>query len=410
MKFTKATVSRLALPPGKTEVIYFDDGFSGFGLRLRAGSGRRPAVSRTWIYQYRFRGKQRRYILLSVDAGENLADTFGPAYDLADTARAQVRLGVDPQAEKQKDKLDAAKKLVTLEIVAKKYIAAVSKDLRKSSAAALEYHLKTLWAPLKQSEINEIKLAHVAARIRTIADEKGGYTANRARASLHSLYSWAIGEGLANGNPVAGSNKATKEQKRDRVLSDNELVLIWRYSGDDHFGSIVKLLILLASRRDEVACMGRSEISASGSWVVPGHRTKNALPLSLPLPAAAQNIIDKQPIRDNRDFVFGYGEGGFSGFSNAKEALDKRIKKAGFKMASWRIHDIRRSVSTGMNNIGILPHVVEEILNHVSGHRAGVAGTYNYSRYDKEKREALQAWADHVTALVTPPAAAEAAE
>jgi integrase len=93
--------------------------------------------------------------------------------------------------------------------------------------------------------------------------------------------------------------------------------------------------------------------------------------------------------------VFGEGEGGFQGWSRAKAALDKRLNQAGVKVRPWRLHDIRRTVATRLADLGTLPHVIEAILNHVSGHKAGVAGVYNRATYAREKREALNAWADH---------------
>jgi hypothetical protein len=98
--------------------------------------------------------------------------------------------------------------------------------------------------------------------------------------------------------------------------------------------------------------------------------------------------------------VFGLTNNGFRGHGYAKANLDKRIKVSHAKLPPWVIHDIRRSVATHMAELGVQPHVIEAVLNHVSGHKAGVAGIYNRASYAKEKREALNIWAEHVTALV----------
>ena len=96
-----------------------------------------------------------------------------------------------------------------------------------------------------------------------------------------------------------------------------------------------------------------------------------------------------------------------SGFSKVKKRLDEIIAKnrkdngVTTKMPAWRIHDLRRVTSTGMNDIGVFPHVVEAVLNHVSGAaKAGVAGVYNKAKYNPEKRAALNQWADHVARIV----------
>ena len=140
-------------------------------------------------------------------------------------------------------------------------------------------------------------------------------------------------------------------------------------------------------------------------WTIGKDRTKNGLPHDVPLSSAAVAILRGIPRRDDRDFVFGSSNGPFQGWSNAKAALDARMAAAlkaergdGAKLSPWRLHDIRRTVATRLGDQGALPHVVEAILNHISGHRAGVAGIYNRAIYAAEKREALDKWADTVAA------------
>lgn len=146
--------------------------------------------------------------------------------------------------------------------------------------------------------------------------------------------------------------------------------------------------------------------TVSGLWTLPSVRTKNHREHSLPLVPAALALLPHP--RNGRDFVFGDGprrksdpHRGFSGWSKSKTALDARIAEAlGQSLPHWTVHDLRRSASTVMaDRLGVLPHIVEAILNHVSGHRAGVAGVYNRARYAAEMREALQCWAEHVAAL-----------
>ena len=120
----------------------------------------------------------------------------------------------------------------------------------------------------------------------------------------------------------------------------------------------------------------------------------------MPLSPAALEILRAAPRRDGRPLLFSEGSGGFSGWSKAKTALDKRIADAGVKVRPWRLHDLRRTAATGMGNkLGVLPHVIEAVLNHVSGHKAGVAGIYNKATYRAEKRQALKAWAEHLNDL-----------
>jgi integrase len=208
-------------------------------------------------------------------------------------------------------------------------------------------------------------------------------------------------EGLADTNPVVGTNRPTEERSRDRVLTNEELAQIWVACRDDDYGRIVRLLILTGQRREEVGGIAWDELDLDqGRWSIPRDRTKDGLPHDVPLTEAAILLLQSHPRREARQLVFGEAGGPFQGWSKAKAALDKRILKSGPRLAPWRLHDIRRTVATRMAEIGILPHVVEAVLNHVSGHKAGVAGVYNKASYNTEKRQALNHWAGHVARLV----------
>jgi integrase len=137
-----------------------------------------------------------------------------------------------------------------------------------------------------------------------------------------------------------------------------------------------------------------------GRWSIPRDRTKNGLPHDVPLAEPVITLLRGQPHRDGRSRVFGGAGGPFQGWSKAKAALDKRILASGTPGAAWRLHDLRRTVATRMAETGALPHVIEAVLNHVSGHKAGVAGVYNRATYEKEKREALNLWAQHMNVII----------
>jgi integrase len=119
----------------------------------------------------------------------------------------------------------------------------------------------------------------------------------------------------------------------------------------------------------------------------------------VPLSQPAIEILQVQVKRADRDLVFGEGAGPFQGWSKAKSAFDNRLQAAGMS-APWRLHDLRRTAATHMADLGVQPHVIEAILNHASGHKAGVAGIYNRSSYAAEKSASLTLWARHLTALI----------
>ena len=269
----------------------------------------------------------------------------------------------------------------------------------------MERHLRRHWKPLGERPLTSIKRSLVAKRLGEIARDNGGFAANRARAALSALFNWSIGEGFLDDNPVAGTHLPTEEVKRDRVLSDDEVALIWRHAGAGDFGVILRLLLLTGARRDEVGAMAWTELQGA-TWTIPAERTKNGRPHELELPSAAVALLANHPAREGRDLVFGSRAGPFSGWSKAKIELDARMLAAlkaerGVQAAlePWRLHDLRRTAATRMGDLGVQPHVVEAVLNHVSGSKAGVAGIYNRAAYRDEKRAALALWADRVTEL-----------
>jgi integrase len=199
---------------------------------------------------------------------------------------------------------------------------------------------------------------------------------------------------LPRGNPAASTNKRA-ERPRDRVLSDAELKLVWNAVPDDDYGSILKLLILTGARAEEISGLQWSEIDKD-AINLPGSRTKNKRAHTIPLSEPARAIIASIE-RGKRIHVFGRDDSGFYGWAKCKYRLDHKLGDAA---APWRVHDLRRTAVTHMAELGVQPHIIEAVINHVSGHKAGVAGVYNHAAYRQEKREALILWAEHVTALV----------
>jgi integrase len=210
-----------------------------------------------------------------------------------------------------------------------------------------------------------------------------------------------MGRGLLEQNPVIGTQVAP-EQSRTRVLSIGAPAAVWRGCDDNAYGAIVKLLILTGQRREEIGGLRSGEICGDYDAIAPPPtRTKNKQAHLVPLSATAHAILAGQPAA-LRAFVFDpKGRAApFTSWSRGKSLLDAALAQAGVKLKPWTVHDLRRSVATGMAELGVAPHIVEAVLNHASGHKAGVAGVYNRATYVPEKRAALVLWADHVMAAV----------
>jgi integrase len=269
------------------------------------------------------------------------------------------------------------------------------------------------FAPWHNRGIATITRTDVIERMDVIERNHSPYSARTARKVLSKLFVWAMGKAWVEANPVVGTMQPGTPSSRERVLTDAELVAIWRAcfqlptrplrsswrANDDAFGTIVHLLILTAARRSEIGGMRWSELDLNtGTWTLPAERSKNHRAHTIPLPQAALDILYTIP-RSEHDSVFGYN-GNANGFGSWDKCKMKLEHLLGDNVQAWWLHDLRRTAATGMANIGVPPHVIEQILNHVSGHKSGVAGVYNRATYDQQVKAALERWANHVLALV----------
>jgi integrase len=240
----------------------------------------------------------------------------------------------------------------------------------------------------------------------TRSPRRGTGIAGRTAAYGRACFAWAMKRGMVQNNPFAELPFPTAATKRDRVLSDEEAGAIWRAAGEAPlpFGAIVRLLILTGQRREEVAGMTWAELSEDlATWTIPATRTKNGIPHLVPLSQRARELLHALPSdrpgdvqgahqRAKLALVFP-GERGtpFSGWSKAKSALDTASGVSG-----WWLHDLRRTLATGLQRLGVRLEVTEAVLNHLSGSRAGVVGIYQRHDWAEEKRAALDAWSAHL--------------
>lgn len=383
VKLTRSALSNLALNPGQAERIWWDSEVAGLGYRLRGSRA-------TWV------------IRPPRDGGRSFLVTLGPAgvLEIAE-ARKAAREHLAQVALRQTPSLGRRHKpespSITVGETFARYVADAKKRMRPSTFANLLTHQRLHFASLHPRPLTDVTRRDVATTIRAIADSSGPQAALRARRTLSTFYGWCVGEGLAENNPVVGTNAPAQEVRRKRVLSETELVTVWQgCPAVDDFNRIMRLLILTGQRRKEIAGICWAEIDFNGAVLrLPADRTKNKRPHDVHLSRGALQILASAPRVGDRPLVFGSGNGPFSGFSKSKKRLDAELGIA----EAWRIYDLRRTVATGMAEIGVLPHIVEAALNHVSGHKAGVAGIYNRASYVNEKREALDRWSAHVEIL-----------
>jgi integrase len=319
-----------------------------------------------------------------MEASDRLALLLGAARRAASQANSNLRAGGDPRQDER-----------GLRTLIDRYLAHHVADKRPKTQGERRRHLLRDWGPYHARPAASLTRADLARHKLKLKAEHGPIAANRSAASLRAALTWAVDQGLLDTVPPFPRMAKGEERGRDRVLSLDELRAIWAATagGSDH-DVIVRLLMLSGQRREEVGGMRWAELDLErGLWSLPGSRTKNGRAHQVPLSRQAVALLGAREGLPGREYVFGEAEGSFSGWSRCKRRLDARSGVSG-----WTLHDLRRSFVTHLAELGISPHVIEAAVNHVSGHKGGIAGVYNRAVYGPEKARATQAWADHLLA------------
>jgi integrase len=384
MKLTQSIVNALELPAGKSEHTVWDDAITGLGIRLRGDTG-------TWFFRYRFGPQHRRMTL-----GATAALSANEARKLAADLYAKVAAGQDPSGDRREQHARSGE---TIGALLDPYLAFKAKELRPRSLYEITRHLRVNAKALHPIHIAKLDRRGISTCRTAIAVKRGEVTANRTMASLSAFATWCMQEGLIESNPVLKTAKYI-EKTRERTLSNAELKAVWASTATGtHYDAIIRLLMLTGCRAAEIAGLRWDEL-VDDTIVIPPARAKNGRQHVVALAPPAQAILTALP-RDDV-FVFGYRQGSpFSGWSKSKRALDQRIAASGFEFESrWTGHDLRRTFATRLSDAGIQPHIVDELLNHVSGHKHGVRAIYNRSHYLNERRDALLLWANLLMGIV----------
>jgi integrase len=398
-KLTQAFAEAAKLPDGVTDVTFWDEALAGFGLRLRREkSGAR--VNKGWIAWCRIKDqKQQRKIRLG-PAGRD-AMPAAKAREIANDILAKARLGIDIVGDRKA--AAAAPKPGELGPAFDRYLEHAQSRLRPNSLREVRRHLLRDWSPIQHIAANALTRIDINARLGELTAAHGPVAANRSRASLSAFFTWAIYEGLADANPVVGARRPEPERARERVLARHELATIWKAAGEGVYGQVLKLLVLTGQRRQEVGAIAVEEIDLERRvWILPASRAKNAEQHAVPLSDQALAIVSAA-IGDKRKGCL-FGPRGFQGWSDARKALDARLAMSRSDerpIEPFVLHDIRRTVASGMAELGIRVEVIEQVLNHRSGTFRGIVGVYQRHDYLPERRQALDRWGAHVEAVVT---------
>jgi integrase len=378
-KFTKDTVETLI--KAKADVLIFDAQHPGFALRTYKSGA--PAV---WCVKYSAGGVQRRMVLGKASWGNMEA-----MRDLAEVTRAKAKMGHDTLAVERAARAQPRPK--TLGELVEPYLKTYAKDTRVRTQYIATSYLQKLWKPLHKKPLRDITRHDLLPLLSEMARDRGDVTSDRARSSLSGLMAWAINEGYRDDNPCRDIDNRASTEGRDRVLTPDELVAVWKTAGEcGLFGKAVRLLVLCGSRKTEITGLLWPEVNLDERLLeLPAERVKIKKPFLICLSDPAAEILESVPAIVDQPKLFGT-------FSPSRYMEDLRAKLPG-DMPHWTLHDLRRSFATHANEEGLAPpHVIETALGHVVGNK--VSRTYNRALYLNERRQLADVWGQYVADLV----------
>jgi integrase len=392
-----------AAPEPERDLFIWDSKVPGFGVRVY------PSGKRMYLFQYRLggrAGRQRRMTIglhgpFSVDEARNVA---------ADLYQA-ARKGRDPVEEQraaervQRTTIESVvDEFMTRHMVGKHRTRRYIEDTRRQ----FDKYVLPYW---RGRDLREITRRDVIGLLDRIVDQGKPSVANRTLTSVRKLFNWALQRGIIDTSSVVQIEKPAEERRRERILSSHEIRAVWAAAGTlgYPYRQFFRLALVLGQRRDEVAGMKWAEINAGERvWTLAGDRTKGCRAHVVPLPTLAVEILGEVP-RGLGEWVFTtLGARPISGYSAAKVRLDLIVAKAQTEVGEpdlepWRIHDLRRTVGTGLGKLGTPRFIIARVLNHAD---RTVTGIYDRYEYLEEKRKALGEWGEYLESLVRRPAEA----
>lgn len=392
---TKSLVDNVTLRD--SDYFVWDDGpksVKGFGLKVT------KAGNKIYVMQYRIAGRRTPK---RVTIGRHGALTPDQSRSIARNLAGQIATGGDPAEELIRRKQQAV--TLAFKPYSEHFVSEYLNKQWKRPADGARLIRNYAQPVLKDRSLLDINKSD----IHRVLDKAENKTATKRAlfAVLRKLFAWSVDRGDVALSPMHGLKAPSAVTARDRVLSNGELRLVCLASESMlyPFGPLFNLLIHTGQRRDEVSGMRWEELDAENQlWSLPRSRAKNNIEHLVPLSAGSIRVLNgvsetlgnEPTLWPASGFVFSTtGHSPVSGMSKAKKTLDEKIHVSDPDLTTiphWRIHDVRRTVATGLQKLGIRVEVTEAILNHKSGTRGGIVGVYQRYDFVDEKRAALAAW------------------
>ena len=386
LHLTKSVIDELK--PSTSDIVYWDDNLAGFGLKMT------PAGRKVFIVLYRTKDGLSRLRKYTIGTYGQL--TLAIARVTAQKVLSDRNEGKDPAGLKR----DTRKKVIhdTVNDVIKDYRLRYLDSIRSAveTNRIIDRELLSRWGT---RSIHAITRRDVMGLLDDIVARGSPASANRTFTVIRAFFNWAIGRGIIEKSPCVGLSKPSPEVSRDRLLSDEELaaMILAARRMSRPYGAIVEVLALTGQRRSEVSGMVWSEIDMGKAvWTLPAERAKNGRSHMVHLSSRVIEILNAQSKASELVFTNSAGHV-FTEYAIYKHMLDDACG-----VRNWVIHDLRRTVVSGMAALGIAPHVADKILNHQSGSISGVAAVYQRHEFLNERKAAMELWDDHIASLFYP--------
>ncbi len=360
-------------------------GLPGFGVKVT------PKGRKVFLVMYRVAGAGSR--LRKYTIGPYGRITLAMARAQAQKLFAARLDGRDPAEEKKQSRrrlvVDRVDDLV--EVFIREHVSQIKTS--NKIANLLRRDVLPDWAT---KSVHEIKKRDVIDLVSTVS-QRGTYPGHRLLKTLKTFFRWCMGRGVIEFSPADGVPSQWRATSRDRVLTDPELaaIIVAARQMPRPFSGIIEFLALTGQRREEVAQLRWSEMDDGlETWCIPASRTKNGKAHIVHLSKQARNVASQQ----SRTGAFVFATNGarpFQDFANAKRTLDNLSG-----VHDWWLHDLRRTIVSGMARMGVPPHIADKILNHQSGTISGVAAVYQRHEFLAERSEALDRWGDHLDEIL----------
>ncbi len=392
MRFTDRKLKSFK-PRDKRYTVWEDNVHGGGTLGVRVT----PKGTKSWVHMYDYQGKARMMTL-----GRYPAMSVGEAHEASGTAARIVKEGGDP-ARQSVEEHERRRQAPTVESLAELYIEMYAKQNKRSWQQDERMLAADVVPEIGHVRLVDLKRAHVVAVLDRVAGRGKLVQANRMRALMSKVFSFAVGRDLLEYNPVQGVPRRTKEMPKERYLTEAELRVFLGKLPELPMAAATRLalrfILLTGQRPGEVMGALWSEMDLEEAvWRLPGARAKNKVPHEVPLSPQAMAVLEEaRELNMGSDAVFPSPR---TGRVMRVAVLSTALRRARghLGLAHFTAHDLRRTVTTGLARAGVVRLVAGKILNHKE---AGVTTVYDRHGYGREKREALLEWAAVVSVAAT---------